>query len=222
MVLEMPLDLAGIAIQRKRRGCIQVITRPLVAEPRRTVAGAPINGVRSRIVIPGHPGGRAAGLPGIGLLPCFAAGLARGRNGIGLPRRLAGVGIERLDKAAHAELAPRHADKHLALHDQRRHRHVVTGLPVLDLGLPRHLAGLGIERHQLRIQRREEHLVAIQRDAAAGVVQRAEAFRQPALVAPQQRTRGRIQRHHLAVRRATNITPSLTIGGDFMPRIDAR
>ena len=121
------------------------------------------------------------------------------RNGVGLPGGLAGLGIERFDEAANAELAARHADEHLALHDQRRHRHVVTVLPVLDLRLPGHLAGLGVQRHQRRVQARQEHLVAVQRHAAAGVVQRCKAFRQFALVSPHELAGGCVERDHLAV-----------------------
>src|SRR5580704_2003096 len=98
MVLEMPLDLAGVAVQRDRRGRVEVVARPLISKPGRPVAGAPIDRVGGRIVVAGHPGGSAASLPGVGLLPSLAAGLARRRNGVGLPRRLSSFRVERFDE----------------------------------------------------------------------------------------------------------------------------
>ena len=197
----MPLDLAGVAIERDGRGRVEIVARPLIAEPGRGVAGAPVDRIGVGIVVAGHPGGCAAGLPGVGFLPGLAAGLAGRRNGEGLPCGLAGFGVERCDKAAHAELAAGDADQHFALHDQRGHGHVIAGLPVLDLGFPGNLAGFRVERDERRVERRKIDLVAVERHAAAGIVQRAEARGQLALVAPQQIASGRVQRHDLAVRR---------------------
>ncbi len=197
----MALDLAGVAIERDGRGRIQIVTRPLIAEPWRGVAGAPIDDIGIRIVIAGHPGRGAAGLPGIGLLPGVAAGLAGRRNGIGLPGRLAGIAIERLHEAAHAELTAGHADQHLALHDEGRHGHVIAGLPVLDRSLPGHLAGLGVESDERGVESGEENLVAIERNAAAGIMQCAEPLRDLALEPPEKIAGRRVESDDLIVRR---------------------
>src|SRR6202021_2902446 len=106
---------------------------PLIAKPRRTVAGAPIDGVGRGIIVSRHPCGRAAGLPGVGLLPGLAARLAWRRHRVSLPYGLSGLGVERLDKPTHAELAAGNAHEHLALHDQRRRGRIVPLLPVLEL-----------------------------------------------------------------------------------------
>ncbi len=216
VVLEIALDLTGVAIERERGGRVQIVARPLITEPRRSVAGAPIDHVGVGIVVAGHPGGAAAGLPGVRLLPGVTARLARRGNAVGLPHRLAGLGVERLDEATHAELTAGNADQHPALHDQRGHRHVVAGLPVLDRRLPGDLAGLRVERDQHGFQRREVDLVAVQCHAAAGVVQRAEPLRQLALVAPEQVARGRIERQHLTVRRADEHNPVVHDRGGFV------
>src|SRR4029077_14630708 len=139
MVLEMALDLAGIAVQRDRRGGVKVVAGPLIAEPGRSVARAPIDRVGVGIVVASHPGGGAARLPGVRFLPGVAAGLAGRRDGVGLPRRLAGLRVERLDEAANAELAAGNADQDFAFDDERGHCRVVALLPILDLGLPRDL-----------------------------------------------------------------------------------
>ncbi len=201
MVLEMALDRAGVGIDRDGRGGVEVVARALVAEPRRAVAGAPERDVALGVVGPGHPDRGAAALPGLAF-PGVVAGLAGAGDGVGLPHRLAALGVERLDEAADAELAARDADHDLAVHDQRRERHVVAFLPVGDRrALPGDLAGRGVERHHDRVLGGEVDLVAVQRDAALGVVQRAEAFGQLALVAPDQVAGLGVERQDLVVGR---------------------
>ena len=171
MVLEIALDLAGVAVKRERRRRVQIVARPLIAEPRRGVAGAPVDRVAVGIVVAGHPSGGAAGLPSVSFLPRITARLARRRNAIGLPHRLAGLGIKRLDEAAHAELTASDADQHFALNDERGHGRVVALLPILDLRFPSDFAGLGIESDHHGIERSEVNLVSVERHAAVGVVQ---------------------------------------------------
>ena len=106
------------------------------------------------------------------------------------------------DEAADAELAARRADHHLAVGDERRQRHVVAVLVVLDLRRPHLLAGLRVERDEHRVGGGEEHLVAVQRDAAAGPVQHDDVLG-PAgcCVAPEKRAGFRVDRDHLVARR---------------------
>src|SRR5262249_14183855 len=78
----------------------------------------------------------------------------------------AGLGVEGLDESAHAELAAGDPDHHLALNGQWGDGHVVAGAPVPDSALPGHLAGPGVERHEHAIERREEDLAAVKRDAS--------------------------------------------------------
>ena len=201
MVLEMPLDRAGVRVDRDGRGGVEVVAGPLIAEPRRAVAGAPEGDVGLGVVGAGHPDRGAAALPGVAL-PGVVAGLARTGDGVGLPHLLAAVGIVGGDEAADAELAARDPDHDLAVHDQRRHGHVVAFLPVGDrLALPGHLAGLGIERDHHRVLPGQVDLVAVQRDAALGVVQGAEALGQLALVLPDQIAGPGVEREELVVRR---------------------
>jgi len=96
------------------------------------------------------------------------------RNRIEGPDQLAGLGIERLDEAADAVFAAVGADQHLVLDHGRRHRFAIALFRIGDVALPGDRAGLGIERHQLRIERGEideiaEHFhAAIVRAAAIG------------------------------------------------------
>src|SRR6185369_2206762 len=101
MVLEVALDLAGVAIERDGGGRVEVVTRTLIAKPWRSVAGTPIDRIGVGVVIAGHPGGSTAGFPGVGLLPGVGSRLAGCRYRVGLPHRLAGFAVERLNEAAH-------------------------------------------------------------------------------------------------------------------------
>ncbi len=182
----MPLDLAGVSIERDGRGRVEVVAGALIAEPGGGVAGAPVDRVGVGIIVAGHPSGCTTGLPGIRLFPGLAAGLSGCRDGEGLPRGLAGFGVERSDEAAHTELTAGDADEHFALHDQRGHGHVIAGLPIFDLSFPGYLAGFRVERDEGSIQRWEIDLVAIEGHTAACIVQRAKTRWQLPLVAPQQ------------------------------------
>ena len=201
MVLEVPLDRAGVRVDRDRRRGVEVVAGTLIAEPGRAVAGAPEGHVALGIVGAGHPDRGAAVLPGVAF-PGVVTGLARAGDGVGLPDLLAALGIVGGDEAAHAELAARDADHDLAVHDQRRHGHVVALLPVGDgLAFPGDLAGRGVERDQHGVLPGHVDLVAVQRDAALGVVQRAEAFGQLALVLPDQVAGPGVEGEELVVRR---------------------
>src|SRR5262249_37060093 len=153
---------------RRRRE--EVVARPLIAHPRSAVAGTPEGEVRVGIVGAGHPDRSAAGLPLVALGPRLAAGLAGRRYRVGPPPLLAGLDVEGRDEAAAAELAARRADDHFAVGDERGQRHVVAVLVLLDRGRPELLAGLRIERDEHGFAGGEEHLVAVERHAAAGWV----------------------------------------------------
>ena len=83
-----------------------------------------------------------------------------------IPDQLAGFGIIGAYETTNAILAAIGADENLAVHRGRRHRLAVAERGIGDLGLPGHLAGLGVQRDQLGIERRQIHLVAGHRDTA--------------------------------------------------------
>ena len=94
MVLEIAIDLAGIAVSATVDDIYSCSAGPLITDPRRSVAGAPIDRVGVGIVVAGHPRGSAAGFPSVSFLPGIAAGLAGRRNGMGTSTRLAGLCIK--------------------------------------------------------------------------------------------------------------------------------
>ncbi len=178
------LDLAGRGVEGDCRRREQIITRPLIAHPRPAIAGAPESEVGFRIVAAGDPHRAAAGLPLVAVGPGLAARLAGGWDGVGLPDRLSGLGIERRDKPTNAELSARDAHHHLAVGDERRQRHVIPIVVVLDLRTPKLLAGLGVDGHEHRIGRCEVDLIAEQPDAAVGRVQECHVLGDRPLEAP--------------------------------------
>ena len=76
------------------------------------------------------------------------------------------VGVERLDEAADAVFAAVGAEQDQALDGGRRHRFGIALLGIGDVLRPFDFAGLGVERDQLGVERRNIDLVAIDRDAA--------------------------------------------------------
>ena len=173
---------------------------PFVAHPGSAVAGAPEREVGVRVVGAGDPDRRASGFPFVAGRPGVAPGLPGRRDHIRLPRLLAGLEIVGGDEAANPALAARHADNDLAAGNERRERHVVAAVVVGHLRGPDLLARPGVERHERRLARREEDLVAMQRDAAARRMLHDGVLRQRPLVPPQHRALRRIERNHLIAR----------------------
>ena len=119
-VLEVPLQRAGVRIERDERIGVEVGAGPALAVPVGVrVAGAPVKKVQRGIVGAGEPRRRAAALPDVAL-PGVAARLARRRNRVEAPEALAGLRIVGVDEAAVRELAAGDADDHLVVDDERR------------------------------------------------------------------------------------------------------
>ena len=162
--------LPGRDVERDRRRGVEVVAGPLVAHPRAAVAGAPVREVGLRIVVAGHPDRarrRSSTDRPSATSRCPARRAPAPCRSATAPCRSP---VVRRDEAADAELAARRADHHLAVGDERRQRHVVaraccrrpwsvqTSLPVFASSAT-----------STRLAGGEEHLVAVERDAAAGV-----------------------------------------------------
>ena len=158
-----------------------IIAGALVAHPGAAIAGAPIGKIGLRIVGRGHPDRSASGLPLIASRPGLAAGLPRLRHHESAPQLLAGLRVIRGHETAHAQFAAGGAEHHLAVGNERHDRRVISLSVIGDLRGPRFLAGLDIERHQDRISRREEYLVAEKSNPAIGRVQIDPSLREAAV-----------------------------------------
>ena len=161
----MPFDLAGLRLEREHRAGVEVVAGAHRRVERAGIADAPIDRVQLRIVGAGDPGRSAAELPGVAL-PGVAAGLFGTGDRMGPPQMLAGRRIPSIDEAAGAEFGAGDAGQHHAVGDQRRHRHRVAFLDVGRLLAPELLAGLGVERNDMGIERGAEQLAIMDRDAA--------------------------------------------------------
>ena len=214
-VLVEPLHLPGVEVERDGRHRVETVALAHVGDPRRRVSGPEVEEVRRRIVRPRMPDRRAADLPRVGG-PGLAAGLTGGGNRVPSPLALAGVGIEGLDESARSHLARSgHPDDDLAFHDERSLGHEVAVRVVHDLRLPDLLAGLRVERDEMRVQRAEDHAVLVERDPAVvgnQADERADVVGNLALVPPERHTgdgvhrvhaierqRGRRREHHAVV-----------------------
>ena len=165
--LVVPLQLAGVGIERHDRGGEQVVAFAIgavVIRPR--IAGAEEHQVLFGIVGARDPDRAAAARIRIGLGPGVAANLARAGHGVEAPDLLAGRGVEGLDEAANAELGAGDAQNHLVFDHQRRHGGRVAALVVFERHVEQHGAGLHVERHQVRIERRHVQPIAQHTKAA--------------------------------------------------------
>ena len=120
--LVIPLQLAGIGVERDDAVAVQVVAEPHAAVPiRRGVAGAPEREIRLGIVGGRVPDRGAALAPRVAG-PRVVAGLAWRRDRVEAPSLLARLRVERGDVAADPHVAAGRADDHFVLDDVRRHR----------------------------------------------------------------------------------------------------
>ena len=210
-MLVIPFQLAGMRIERQ---CGVGVKRVVVGaflfrqqaadfgDVRIGLADAQEQGVGVGIVAARIPGRGAETLLQRQPVPAIAAGLAGLRDGVEAPKLLAVVDVVAGDEAAagHRVAAAGHA-----LHDDVGGHQWAAGvapalLVVLGLVVPDHLAGLGVQRDDMRIGGRDDQLVVDHRHVALGgvVAVLARNFdRDVALVFPQQLAVGGIERLHL-------------------------
>src|SRR5438132_11521872 len=153
-LLEVPDVLAGLRLQRDHRRAVQVVAlahRAVVIRP--AVAGCEVEEAELRIERGRVPdrGAAAHRMVGAGR-PGLAATLPRPGQRVPAPLDLAGLGVQRGDAPTHAELAARDAAVHEALVVEWRARDGVAVLPLLDGRLPLHLAGLHVQRDDVRVE----------------------------------------------------------------------
>src|SRR6185295_2597762 len=109
--LIVPDDLAGLGPHGEHGRGVQVVPGARLRSPGRGVACSPEHEVELRVVGAGDPRRAAADLPGIAVLrPGLVAFLPARRDGVAAPQTLAGLRIDAVDEAAHAELRSRVAD----------------------------------------------------------------------------------------------------------------
>ena len=202
--LVMPLEHAGVGIERQERAGVQIVALSIVAIVIRIrVAGAVVDEVQRRVqALPRRARALARGPDGASTPehrfdagPSLAPPLARPGNGVEPPSAGPGLGVVGIDETAAGEIAARHTDDHLVLDDERGQRDGVAVFGFLDRGVPDHVAGLAIERDQVSVKRAHIQLVA--QDGGAAVhhpAADAQQIRQRSLVVPDGSSRTGVQR----------------------------
>src|SRR5207244_9941485 len=134
-----------------------------------------VGGEVDRRVLPHAAAERLVGIAGLGELRLLrrdvamhvaAGGVLLGPHADGIfrdrvegPQQLAVLGVVGFDETADAVFAAVGADEDFALHGGRRHGLAVAELAIGDVGLPHLVAGLGVERDELGLDRRQIDLV---------------------------------------------------------------
>src|SRR5579863_236074 len=114
--LEIPVELAGVGIERKQRVTVEVVAcAPLTAIGRSRISRRPEDLVRNRIVGARVPRRSAADFPGIAL-PGVVARLTRAGHGVEAPLARAGCSVVGVNKTADTVLATRDSDDDEILH----------------------------------------------------------------------------------------------------------
>src|SRR5215468_6560351 len=106
--LVIPDALTGLRPHREHRVGEQIVALAGARVPGRRIADAPIDEIELRIIGAGHPARATTGELRIAF-PALGARLALGRNGVGPPEMLAGLGIVAFEQAAMTELGARDA-----------------------------------------------------------------------------------------------------------------
>src|SRR5690606_12031335 len=218
-VLEVPTQLAGLAVESDDGAGVQVVAGPDAAvEAGRRVADAEVQGPGGGVVGGGHPDGAAATFPGVTVgravlafrhdvsakgspervdVPPFAppavGGLSRRGDGVPAPDQLAGRGVVGADEPTQAVVRAADAHEDLPVEREGGHGEAVAVLGVGDLGVPDDLAGAAVQGDEAGIERGDVDVVTV--DADAAVVGATAELRAPdfGLELPDLLARGRVQ-----------------------------
>ena len=202
--LEVPLQRAGVGVERDGGIGVQVVARAHIGVPiRRGIPDAPDDEVQLGVIGSGDPGGTAALLPGVGSTPRLVTFFARAGNGVESPAALPGGDIVGVKEAADAVFAACDPGDHHVLDDQRRAGDRVAGLAVGNRHVPQHGARLRAQRDQVRIHGAEKHAIAKHRHAAVDRIATDVDFgRKAAFVVPVGAAGGGIESEHVRGRLA--------------------
>src|SRR5581483_3134061 len=167
-LLEVPLELPRLQVERDDRGGVEVLAGPLAAVPVRAgVAGREVDEPELRVDGRRLPDGGAApqvllrpGRPGL------AARLVRSGRRVPAPEKLAARRVDRLQERARRVLGPDDADVDLPVGVGGRGGDRLAELPLHELLAPDDLPGALVERDHLAVELPEIDAAVADRDAA--------------------------------------------------------
>ena len=167
-VLEVPLQLAALDVERHARVGVEVVARTIFGvEHRHRIARAPVGGLGFGVIRTRHPHAAAAGLPAVGVarfvaLPGFRTRLALVGHRIEAPQLVARIDLQRRDIAAGRPVTIGLADQHLVAHHQRCSNEAFAG--PADLLVPDHVAGFAVAGDHVAIEEPTDDQFARERE----------------------------------------------------------
>ena len=166
--LVVPLQLAGIGVERDHGAAVQIVAIAFVAVPVWSwISNTPIGEIQIRIVGTRDPNRGAAMFPRVSVRrPGLVSGFTGTRNGVEAPNFLPGFGIVGGEKAADAVFAAGSSHNDFVFHDEWSQRHRITGLRLCNSDVPQRPAALCIDCDQSSIDGRHEQRVAQDRKTA--------------------------------------------------------
>ena len=166
-LLEPPPELARLRLDGDDRRRPFVVALPDASVPvRPRVPGREVEEAEVGVVGRRLPDRAAAVQVRVAGRPRVSAGLARRRDGVVAPDRLAVVRVERLEETTRAEVGSDDADVHAPVRVDRGRSDHLPVLPADELPVPDDFAGLRVERDDLAVELSLVHLSVADRDAA--------------------------------------------------------
>src|SRR4029077_5780409 len=145
---------------------IQILARSGVVWLR--IARSPIDQIELRIVRTGAPARPSAARPGVAVLwPRLGTGLAGSWNGISAPQSFPGVRIPAVEEPARGGFPTGHAGNQYAVGNDRPARGVVAVAEIREFLVPKHFAGLHVEREHMVVDRHPKEFAVIDRRRAS-------------------------------------------------------
>ncbi len=168
--LVIPIDLAGIGIERQRAVGVERVAVGAAhgARPGLGLRRRPIDQIGGGIVASRNPRVAAGAECQRQVAPGVAAGLTRPRDRGRAPQLAPRVRVIGRDEA-HIVLvagAAGHAGDHVALRDNRAAGIFIAELVIGDRVIPDHRAGPRVQSDHVRVRRVDENLVAIEPDGS--------------------------------------------------------
>ena len=206
--LIVPLQPPCIRIEREHRGAVQVVALALISVVVGTrIARGPVEQPRLRIVRTRQPR-RGASVLDRAANPRLRAMLTRRRHRPESPDAFAGRRTVSVEKSADAFVSAGYAGDHEIVDDQRRAGGAVVLPRVGHLDVPQQLAGVAVQRDQVRVVRDHEHAIAERRNAAIDAGRRiaGQALRPRTAVVPDLTAALRVERERFVRRRDVHHT----------------
>src|SRR5581483_2222046 len=149
--LEVPLYFAGVRVDGKNAGRVEVVSGTGIAdEVRSGVAGGPIESIQFRIIRSRHPGRGSAMKVGIAR-PTVGTEFAGAGNSPAVPFLPSGCSVKRSQESSHTGVSTGSANNDFIFDHQRSAGCSVMFRLVCVFDIPEQATGTGVESQQMRV-----------------------------------------------------------------------